>query len=120
MNLELKGTDLEKYLEAATLQALGEHAKDALIKEVVRHLVTTTRDYNGTTKSPLMTAMQSASVKVAEQVIRDKMENDSEFTDAIRGLYEEAIKRFLDAETREKLISKMADRLTRAFSEDRY
>ncbi len=117
MDLKVEGSDLQRLLEAAVMQALGEAGRDALTKHVVQYLTTPVDGY-GRKASPLLLALQNAAASVAEKHVREKMTSDPEFIAAIDSLYVEAFKKFNSAETREKTIERMSYRLSKAFAED--
>jgi hypothetical protein len=120
MELKVEGSDLQKLIEGAVVQALGESGKDALVKEVVRHLTTPPQRNgygSGQRPSPLMEALHGAAAQAASAYFRAKVEKDPAFVDALEQLYTDAVKKFLDTDTRAKTIDKMADRLSSAFGE---
>lgn len=118
MDLKIEGTDLQKLIEGAVVQALGETGRDALVKHVVQYLTTARSGYTDKT-SPLLEALHLASTQAANKYFRDKIESDPAFVAALEALYADAVKRFLDSDKREKTVERMADRLSAAFG-DRY
>lgn len=115
MELKIEGSNLQTLLEKATLEALGDAGREALVKEVVRYLVTAESYRN---ESPLRLAMRSAAAGVAQRVLAERIANDPAFVEAIESLYVDAFKKFHDAESREKLVARMAERLSSAFDKD--
>lgn len=122
MDLKIEGEQLTKLIEGAVMQALGEAGREAIVKQVVKHLTTAPEStgYGSRPPSPLVRALNDAAERVAHKFLTDKLANDAEFTAAVEGLYLEAFKRFNGAESREKIVTRMADRLSKAFDQDRY
>jgi hypothetical protein len=120
MDLKIEGTQLETVIQTALLQALGAAGQEALVKEVVRHLTTPppSSGYGRPLGSPLMQALQRASEQAADRYFRERLEKDPEFVAALESLYTDAFKRFNSAESREKTITRMAERLSGAFDKD--
>lgn len=118
MELKLEGSALQQILEGAVIQALGESGRDALVKHVVEYLTTPKGGY-GAKNSPLLDALNMAASQAATKYFRDKVENDPTFAAALEQLYADGVKKFLDSDTREKTIDRIADRLSSAFG-DRY
>jgi hypothetical protein len=116
MDLKIEGPDLQKLLESAVVQALGEAGREALVKECVKYLTTPQGSYRDQ-KSPLLQALHAAAGEATKRYVTAKMANDPELISMIDSLYVDAFKRFNDAEVRSKLIDRMADRLESAFSE---
>lgn len=99
MDLKVEGTALQALIEKATIDALGTAGQEALVKEVVRHLTTSpSNSYGQAQPSPLMTALHNASSAAALRYFQSKLESDPAFTDALEGLYRDAVKTFLGAE----------------------
>lgn len=121
MDLKVEGTVLQALLEKATLEALGVAGQEALLKEVVRYLTTAppSSNYSSIPASPLLIALRTASDRAAVKFFSEKVEKDPEFVAVLEGLYVEAVRRWQSADTREKLVVKMAERLSTAFG-DRY
>jgi len=123
MDVKVEKDTLNAALQEAVLRALGENGRELIIREAVAYL--TKEEDRGTygggkQPSKLRQAMEDAADKIARVVFKEKLENDSEFRSHVEKLYEDATKKFFNAETREKLVDKLADKLSRAFSEDRY
>lgn len=118
MELKVEGSQLEQIINAAVFQALGETGKEALMQEVVRYLTTTNGRY-GETSSPLLNALRNAAQGAATRFFAEQIENDAEFRASIEGLYKDAVAKFLNQESREKVVERMAERLSAAFG-DRY
>lgn len=119
MELKVEGTDLSALIEKATIEALGTAGRDALVKEVVRYLTTepTGSGYNNARPpSPMMVALRNAADRIASKVITERLEKDEEFVKQIEAIYVDAFRRFNDTETRQKLVTRMADKLAEAFS----
>jgi hypothetical protein len=117
MDLKIDGSDLTALIEKATIEALGKTGQEALIKEVIRYLTASERGYSGNAQpSPLMRALHTASDRIATRVISEKLEKDEEFVAQVEALYKDAFRKFNDLETREKLVTRMADKLGEAFS----
>ncbi len=119
IDLKLEGTALQQLIEGAVIQALGTTGQEALVRHVVQWLTTPTSSSYGSKNSPLLDALTAAAGQAANKYFREKVETDPAFVEAIETLYVDAVKKFLDSETREKTVERMADRLSAAF-EDRY
>lgn len=62
-----------------------------------------------------MAALHSAASTAATRFFIEKMQNDPEFVGAIEQLYADAVAKFLNQPTREKLVERMSERLSSAF-----
>jgi hypothetical protein len=118
--IKLDDTEVEIAMQAAILQAIGAVGREAIIKCAVAE-ITKTKNSHGQMDGPLWTLIRRESDRIAETILRGKIENDPEFLAAIESVYSEAAKRFLSgAESREKLIEKVVSSMTRVLGGDRY
>ncbi len=120
MDLKIDGTQLETVIHTALLQSLGAAGQEALVKEVVKYLTTRPQNfgYGREQPCPLMDALHRASEAAAQKFFNKKLESDPAFVKALEGLYLDAFKKFNSSETREKTVTRMAERLSSAFDKD--
>lgn len=112
LNLKLNGENLETVLHAAVLQALGDPAKQAIIDDVVKYLVTdgpTSSYSNQKQPSPLKAAVYRAAQSIATKLIEDQLVNDPEFVGQVTELYREAWQKLFKGDAREKLVEKISN-----------
>lgn len=117
MDLKIEGPDLTALIEKATIDALGPVGQEALIKEVIRYLTKTEPNaYGQPLRSPLMLALSTAADRIAARMLTERLEKDEEFIAQLEGIYKDAFRKFNDHDTREKLVERMAAKLSEAFS----
>jgi hypothetical protein len=122
MDVKVEKSTLDAALQEAVLRALGENGRELIIREAIAYLTKEEDRGYGSSKQPskLRMAMETAAEKIAHAVFTEKLESDPEFKRQVALLYEDACKKFFNVETREKLVDKLADKMSRAFTEERY
>jgi hypothetical protein len=121
MDIKVDPGTLDAALHEAVLRALGENGRELIIREAVAHLVKEeSNTYGSKQPSKLRQAMWQAADDIARSVFKKKLEEDAEFRAQVEKLYEDATKRFFNVEHREKFVEKLAEKMSRAFVDDRY
>lgn len=121
MNLTLDGTQLADLLHVAVVHALGDPAKETLVKEVVAYLVNPRSGYGGRAEpSVLREALNNAAQRVATKLVEDRLANDAEFIAEVTRLHTDAFQRLFIGESREKLVEKLSQAMGKALSADNY
>ncbi len=108
---------LQAAMHKAILDSLGAIGQEKIIKEVISYLTTEGDSYYGNRKpSPLKGIMYECATTIARATIREQMLNDANFLARVKELYQQVVEKFLSIETREKLVTKLADAFESALS----
>ena len=120
-NLNIDNEQINKLLEKAVLDTLGEAGREAIIKECIAYLTENKHStYSGKVSSPIKDALFSACDRVAKSVIDEKLKNDPEFLALIEGVYLEAMQQAFGPDHRQKMVDKLSNTFVTAFSERGY
>ncbi len=120
VKLELSQEMVNGTLGAAVLSAIGQAGIDKIVKAAIDHLVTPTSSTYGRGTSPLMDIVGNVARSIASDILTAKLNNDEAFQSGVRDIYEQASRKFLNIETREQLVNKVAFQMAAAFSKDNY
>lgn len=98
VNLNLTDPKIQKAIQTALILGLSEEAKQTMIQEAVKYLVTpTSNGYNSTKESPLGQVFKRSVESVASQWIREEIDKpDSIVRKQMQELTTEVVKRMLD------------------------
>ncbi len=120
MDIKIGEDQLSAYLHEAVVKALGEDSKALIISQVVSYLTTKPQSssYDRTPSSPLMQAMNTAAMRVADKYIVDKMENDPDFKKQLDDLMKSAIEQVFVR--KEDIAARMAEAMRKVLTGDRY
>jgi len=92
MDLKISDEQLSSYLEAAVLTALGDNAKELIVQHAIRYLTTPTTGYSGRKEaSPLLLAVNSASMRIAEKLVEEKLSTDQTFRQQLDEVFAAAV-----------------------------
>jgi hypothetical protein len=92
MDLKISDEQLSGYLEAAVMTALGDNAKELIVQHAVRYLTTPTTGYGGRKEeSPLLQAVNSASMRIAEKLVAERLSTDPTFQQQLDEVFAAAI-----------------------------
>lgn len=117
LKLNVDATMLEDLLHKGILEALSSSAQETLVQSVVKYLTTPNNSSYGPTGSPLLQALNQAARDAAFKYFAQRIEKDPVFIAEIDKLFEDALKKFFSSDTREKMVERMADRMSEAFKE---
>lgn len=121
VSVKLKDDVLEAAMRKTILAALDDIGREAIVREVVKHLVTdTSGNYGERHPSPLRKIMYDAAGAVARALITDQLNNDPEFQAKVKEIYAQAAEKFFSVENRPKLIEKIARGMERSLGEEKY
>lgn len=120
MQIKLEDEQIQNALNAAILVAVGETGKEAIVKEAVRYLTSQDRGSYGNNPSPLQAALRETSRTIATAVLTERLTHDKEFLASVESLFVEAVRKMLNVENREKLVTRLAEAMAKGISEDRY
>jgi endo-alpha-1,4-polygalactosaminidase (GH114 family) len=119
--MEVKITEdaVTAAMHKAILEALGEKGREQIIAETVKYLSTPKDSYYGKSITPLTEIMRQTAEQIAKAVCKDRIEKDPTFIAAVEDIFREAAKKFMDVETREKLVNRLANAMYEGFAKDR-
>jgi len=119
MDLKISDEQLSSYLEAAVLTALGDNAKELIVQHAVRYLTTPAIDYSGRKGvSPLLQAVNSASTRLAEKLVEERLSTDQTFQQQLDDVFASAVAAtFAD---KAKLVERISNALRKAITGNEY
>lgn len=119
MDLKISDEQLSSYLEAAVLTALGDNAKEMIVKHAIRYLTTPATGYSGRKEpSPLLLAVNTAAIRIAEKLVEERLTTDQAFKQQLDEVFAEAlVQTFAD---KEKLVARITAAIRKAITGDAY
>jgi hypothetical protein len=81
--IKLDDEKLQTVMQVAILEAIGPIGREAIIKQAVQEITKTTSNSYGQKEGPLWSIIRREAEKIAETIIRGKLEADAEFLAAI-------------------------------------
>jgi len=117
MDLKISDEQLSSYLEAAVLTALGSNAKELIVQHAIRYLTTPTMDYSGRKGvSPLLQAVNSACMRIADKIVMEKLSTDETFRQQLDEVFAAAVAATFADKT--KLAERISQSLRKAITGD--
>ncbi len=123
MDLQLKDDQLDKIIAKAILDTLSDKTREELVINAVKDLIQTPKDttMHGDKKSVLQRAFAQAVSRVAEEIIRKQLEEDSMFKFKVKQLLTDISEELFDnKEKRQTIIEKMVNTIIKGLDQDRY
>ena len=123
MDLQLKDDQLDKIIAKAILDTLSSETREELVTNAVKELIQIPKNTTtyGDKRSVLQRAFGQAVSRVAEELIREQLEEDSLFKTKIQVLLKDISEELFDnKEKRKTIIDKMVDTIIKGLDQDRY
>lgn len=121
-SINLNDEHLTAVVSASILQALTGEAREALITNAIKDLLTkSSSGYGGGDQRSELQKIFSRSVEmVATNIVRKSLEEDENFNAKIKTLISEVTERFFDETQRAALVETLATGITNALKSTRY
>jgi len=107
--------DLKPLIDSAIIQALTDEAKENLVKGIMSYLSSSTSSY--THETQLQASFNNSIHTVVNEQMKKMLTGDPGFVAEINRCVAEATKQFMELD-KEKLISDLANTMTRAFAKE--
>jgi hypothetical protein len=121
MDLKIEQKDVAEFVSAALLTKLDQNARDELIKEALKTLISPPErnSYGQLQKSPLQEAFDQAVRRTTQTIAYDMIEENAEFKAKLKELITEAVE-VLFTRKREDVTNKIADAIIKGMTEKEY
>lgn len=113
-SLNIDDENMKALIAKAIMDTLTVDAREKLIGEAIKNLLTSKRGNSYDSRSELQVAFDSAVVSVAQQVAFQELTKDDALKDKVRALMVDAWERMAGGEKREILVGKIAEGMERA------
>lgn len=121
MNLTLDSEAMNAAMQKAVLDALGQQGQEIIVGQAVKYLLAqqpATGGYGSVAQpSPLMKAVNEATIRTAHTIVQQQFENNPEFVASIEGMVKEAFAKILnDSDARAAIVDAMSTGFRKALT----
>lgn len=111
MEVKLTSENLNELVSKAIFDSMTPEVREALLMNAVRSLMVKPSGGSYNSKTPIEDAFINAAYRVAQQLVRERLETDAAFIAQVDGLFRAVMHKIFEGEMREKVI----DGMTQAF-----
>lgn len=117
MEVKVDGEQLGTLIGAAVLSQITGENRDKILKEAIQDLlVTRSGGLYSQPSSKMQQAFNNAVENYARHFVEQHLQSDNELSKSLQSVITDAVVRvFMDSESREKLVNKIANAITESF-----
>lgn len=123
MDLRVDDAAMKSLVAKSIVDSLSPEAREQLITSAVTQTLTKPeegRGYSSDKRSPLQRAFDGAVVQVASKYAEEIVATDEKFKSQIEGLFADVAKKLFDSDSRDEMVSALADVIRKAITKERY